>query len=45
MRQNGPETTSFMTSLARNPQPRTKKIVFECRLEDLPNLLTFWTAP
>ena len=27
-----------MTSLTKNPQPPSKKIFFECRLEDLPHL-------
>jgi len=36
MSQNGPKTTSLMTSLTKNPQPPTKKFFFECRLEDWP---------
>jgi len=42
--QNGPKTTSLMTSLIKNPQPPTKKIFFECRLEDWPIRLSPWTA-
>jgi len=34
MRQNGPESTSLMTSLTKNPQPPSKNYFFECRLED-----------
>jgi len=34
----------MMTSLTKNPQPPTKKFFFECRLEDLPNLLRVWTG-
>jgi len=30
MSQNGPKTTSLMTSVTKNPQPPTKKIFFEC---------------
>jgi len=33
----------LMTSLTQILQPPTKKF-FECRLEDLPNLLRVWTA-
>jgi len=44
MSQNGPKTTSLMMPLIKNPQPPTKKFCFECRLEDLPNLLRVWTA-
>jgi len=37
MSQNGPKTTSFMTSLTKNPQPPTKKFfqVQTRRLADL----------
>jgi len=34
MSQNGPKTTSLMTSLTKKPQPPTKKCFFECKLED-----------
>jgi len=43
MSQNGPKTTSLMTSLTKNPQPPTKSF-FECRLEDWPICLSSWTA-
>jgi len=33
-----------MTSLTKNPQPPSKKFFFEWRLEDLPSLLSLWTA-
>jgi len=33
MSQNGPKTTSLMTSLTKNPQPPPKKNFSECRLE------------
>jgi len=36
MSQNGPKTTSLMTSLTKNLQPPTKKKFFECNLEDCP---------
>jgi len=32
----------LMTSFTKNPKP--KKILFHCRLEDLPSLLRTWTA-
>jgi len=32
-----------MTSFTKNPKPKTKNF-FNCRLEDLPSLLTVWTA-
>jgi len=44
MSQNGPETTSLMTSLTKNPQPPTKKFFFECKLKDWPIRLSTWTA-
>jgi len=44
MSQNGPKTTSFMTSLTKNPQTPTKKFFFECRLEDWPIRLRSSTA-
>jgi len=34
----------LMTLLTKNSQPPTKKIFFECRLEDLLHLLSLWTA-
>jgi len=34
-----------MTSLTTNQHPPSKKIVFECRLEDLPRLLTLRPGP
>jgi len=43
MSQNGPKTTSLMTSLTKNLHPQPK-IFFHYRLEDLPNLLRDWTA-
>jgi len=33
-----------MTSLTKNLQPATKKVFFECRLEDWSILLSPWTA-
>jgi len=33
-----------MTSLTKNPEPQTKKCFFHCKLEDIPNLLSIWTA-
>jgi len=39
MSQNGPKTTSFMTSLTKSPQPPTENFFFECRLEDSFELL------
>jgi len=44
MSQNGPKTTSLMTSLTKNPQTQTKKCFFECSLEDWPIRLSPWTA-
>jgi len=44
MSQNGPKTTSLMTSLTKNPQPPTKNFFFECYLEDCPIRLSPWTA-
>jgi len=44
MSQNGPKTTSLMTSLAKNLQPPTRKFCFECNLEDCPIWLSPWTA-
>ena len=44
MSQNGPKTTSLMTSVTKNPQPPTKKFFFKCRLEDWPIRLKVWTA-
>jgi len=44
MSQNGPKTTLFMTSLTNNPQPPTKKCFLVCSLDDLPNILSVWTA-
>jgi len=38
--QSGFKSPLLMTSLTKNPHPPTKKILFECRLEDLPRLLT-----
>jgi len=38
------KTTSLMTSLTKNTQPPNKNFFLECRLEDLLNLLRFWTA-
>jgi len=34
MSQNDPKTTSLMTSVTKNPQPPTKKFVFESNLLD-----------
>jgi len=34
MSQNGPKTSSLMTSLTQNLQPPNQKIFFECRQED-----------
>jgi len=31
-----------MASLTKNPQPAAKIIFFECKLQDLPRLLSFW---
>jgi len=42
--QNGPKTTSLLTSLTKNQQQPTKKFSFECRLEDWPICLSPWTA-
>jgi len=44
MSQTGPKTTSLMMSLTKNLQPATKNFFFECRLEDLLNLLRVLTA-
>jgi len=44
MSQNGLKTTSLMKPLTKNPQPQTKKLFFECRLEDWPIRLSPWTA-
>jgi len=44
MSQNSPKTTSLMTSPTKSPQPPTKKFFFECRIEDLLNLLGVGTA-
>jgi len=33
-----------MTSLTKNPHPPSKKIFFECRLQDLPRFLDFYQA-
>jgi len=38
MSQNGPKTTSLMTSLTKDLQPQPK-IFFECRVEDLVSFL------
>jgi len=46
-RQSGPrwpKSPSLMTSLTKNPQPPSKKIFFECRLEDLLHLLRQFTG-
>jgi len=39
-RQSGPKSPPLMTSLTKNPHLPSKKFFFECRLEDLPHLLT-----
>jgi len=44
MSKNGQKPTPLMTSLTKNTKPKTKKIFFHCKLEDLPNLLRAWTA-
>jgi len=44
MSQNDPKTTLLMMSFTKNPQPPTKKIFFECRLEDWLIRLSPWTA-
>jgi len=44
MSQNGPKTTSLMTSLTKNLQPPTRKIFFKCRLDDWSIHLSPWTA-
>jgi len=44
MSQNDPKTTSLMTSLTENLQPRTKEVFFECNLKDWPIHLSPWTA-
>jgi len=36
MSQNDPKTPSLMTSVTKNPQPRTKKFFFKCNLLDWP---------
>jgi len=44
MSQNGPKTTSLVTSLTKICNPQPKKFLYEHRLEDLPNLLRVWTT-
>jgi len=46
MSQNGRKaiTTSLTQSLTKNPQPPTKKFLFECRLEDWSICLSPCTA-
>jgi len=44
MSQNDPKTTSLMMSLTINPQPPTKKLFFECNLEDCLIRWSRWTA-
>jgi len=34
-----------MTSLTKKPTPPRQKKIFECRLEDLPRLLTLQPGP
>jgi len=43
MSQNGPKTSSLMTSVTQNLQSPTK-IFFECKLEDWLIRLSLWTA-
>jgi len=43
MSQNGPKTTSLMTSVTKNPHPQPKNF-FECNLLDCPFRLSHWTA-
>jgi len=42
MSQNGPKTTSLMTSLTKNPQPPTKKIFLSA--DNWPFHFSPWTA-
>jgi len=44
MSQNGPKTTSLMTSFTKNLQPPTNIFFFKCSLEDWPIHLRVWTA-
>jgi len=37
-------STQSVTSLTKNPHTPTTIFIFECRLDDLPSLLSLWTA-
>jgi len=44
MSQNGQKPTLLMTSLTKKQINEKNYYFFQCRLEDLPNLLRVWTA-